>query len=468
MGKSQVEILKEMGLPKELASLMFGTKQVKPALVERSTEEKKIILPSTMSKLEGARELERQFNEEEKVIEYSKEIKGWEWQDVLVAVKVASEKHFGWVNAKDGRWGQKPMFIEVVTDIVDGKEQTTECFYGKSSVTAWENADMDIHISRSADIYLNFNIKKKYIEEVKEFYALVMEQLNTSSIYRGKSVVAKKSRFGGVDYQIIENNPSTQIFFNESQQIVFEDLLEPELLEPGKRVYLFTGSYGTGKTEKAMQLGHLANKNGATFFYVKDSNLLTEMLVLAKNYDPCVLFLEDVDEVTSGQRGTQLNNLLNTIDGIETKTSNTKIIFTTNNENDIHPAFRRPGRIDLIVRFDFPDLKTKAVILDSYLQGLTGYNTINREEMFKLLPDAQGAVIAEIAKRIKRLALRKGEVTERFFKSAIASIEPQLSLMALDKAEKQPDFERVLKDTIKEVVAPMAEELGVLSLVEEV
>lgn len=205
-----------------------------------------------------------------------------------------------------------------------------------------------------------------------------------------------------------------------------------------------------------MKLGASANKNGMSFIYLKDSELLEQVILLAQNYSPCVLFLEDLDEVAAGERGADINHILNTLDGVQSKKSDIKMIFTTNNEDKINSAFRRPGRIDQIVKFEYPNTETKINIATSYLGEFPGFSELNMQEAVSSFPDAQGAVIAEICKRIARLSVKAGKVEPSYFISAAASIQPQLDLMKKEAKIEKPSLEGIIADIV-------AEKLGIIS-----
>ena len=443
---------------KEMMDLLFGNggplNQKTEVIDTEFTKSKKIIIPETMDKLTASDELKRQWNEEETIVNVTREIENWEYKDVLAAIKRSTEKHFGWVNGVTERtfFGTtRPRFIQIVTDIKNGVETSEECFYGKMQVTAWEDAIMNIQINSSSHVMVNFECKKKYKSSAMEYFDLIVKELKENSIYRGKSVAITNGNYG-VEYEIFENKPSNKIFFNQGQQLVIEDFVMPDMLDKGKRCYLFTGDYGTGKTEEAMRIGSVANANGMSFIYLKDSILLQQVILLCKNYDPCLLFLEDLDEVASGERGVDINTILNTLDGVQSKNTDIKIIFTTNHEEKINVAFRRPGRIDLIVKFEYPDKETKIKIVSSWIKDLPGFDEVNMEHAVSYFPEAQGAVIAEISKRIRRLAVKNGKVEERYFQSSAASIQPQIDLMKSEAKIDKVTIDSALKSALSEMM----------------
>lgn len=438
----------------------FQNEKVEVADVEKTTT-KKIIIPETMSKLEAAHELERQHEEEESIVNLDRTFTNWDYKDILVAIKRATEEHFGWIDAKTVHtfFGPiRPSFIEITTDVKNGVPITEEAFHGQTEVSAWENAKFMIHIASSSAVSVRFELKKKYKSSASGYFDLIGKKLKEASIYRGKSLAIQADGRGGISYEIFENKPSDKIFLNEANELVIEDFVIPDLTEPGKRAYLFTGEFGTGKTETAMRLGDFGNKNAMSFIYLKDSSLLEQVILLSQNYSPCLLFLEDLDEVASGDRSVDINEILNTLDGVQSKKSDLKIIFTTNNEDKINPAFRRPGRIDQIVQFDFPDMQTKKKIATAYLKDFAGFAEIDLDKAVAHYPDAQGAVIAEVTKRIAKLATKYGSVKETHFISASESIRPQLDLMRKDMKLKEATLDSTLSALIRDAVKSYHEE----------
>jgi hypothetical protein len=394
-----------------------------------------------MSKLEAAEELRRQYNNEEQVIDVDASFEEWNWRDVLVSVKKVSEETFGWIRGKH-TWNSTPTEIDIVVNLIKGQPVTEKCFYGKYTAATWEDAIITV-TPRYGVVYISVSCKKKFSAEVSEFFNAIREHLKKHSIYRGKTVVISKgtSPDGGesVEMEIIENLGEENIILNQKEELVIERFVIGSLLEPGKRCWLFTGEYGTGKTETAMRVGRVGNGVGMTFFYCKDSSIFETFLNVSKQYQPCIVFLEDVDEIGAGtQRDTRMNSILNTLDGVQTKGNNIKVIFTTNHEKRINPALRRPGRIDLIVHFGFPERDTKEKIYMQLLKDVPGAAGVNYNEVVDATPDVQGAVIAQICTRAKQLARREGSLDTGSVVAAIASMEYQISFMK-DEVEKIDD-----------------------------
>lgn len=400
-----------------------------------SDSEKKIIIPRSMNKLQASEELQRQWEDEETMIEVSRSFENWNWRDVLVAVKKAAEKHFGWIQGKaiHGFFStQLPKEIEVVVDIKDGKKITETCFYGTFGASVWEDAEVSV-----GPHMIDAEVKKRYAEDVKAFYDLVQEILDKESIYRGKAitVTAKKDPWGNVslDFEVFELKTSDKIVLNDEVRTVVQNFIVDDLGEEGKRCYLFSGGYGNGKTETAMIVGAAGKEKGMAYFYCKDAKVFHMLLKQAVNYQPCIVFLEDLDEIGAGtQRDADMNLILNTLDGVQTKGNNLTVIFTTNHEKRINPALRRPGRIDLVINFDNPNKDAVMEIYRRYFADLEGAEKLDYTHLAERTPDCPGAVVAEIAKRAYKLCKKRGDVKPDYIKAAIDSMKHHLKLMQED------------------------------------
>jgi ATP-dependent 26S proteasome regulatory subunit len=135
-----------------------------------------------------------------------------------------------------------------------------------------------------------------------------------------------------------------------------------------KKGVILGGPYGTGKTLEAFETANICLQNGWTFLYLQDVRDLDLAIGFAKLYQPCVLFAEDIDKATSGQRSSEMDRLLNTIDGVESKgKQELMIVLTTNHLEVVNRAFLRPGRIDCVINVMPPDKEACLRIMKMYI-----------------------------------------------------------------------------------------------------
>lgn len=170
--------------------------------------------------------------------------------------------------------------------------------------------------------------------------------------------------------------------------------------------------------------------------YLKSPNLLANTLKLIQTIDNSgygsIVFVEDIDQVTRGNRDSAMQEILNTLDGGDTKGSNIISLFTTNHIELIEPTFLRGKRIGSIISLDYLDEKTaeefiRASFVDSGYEigdDLTTVTNLVKES--KIVP----AFMAEIIEAVKSNMIMSGEtfVKNEYFIYSIQSYLRQVQL----------------------------------------
>lgn len=209
-----------------------------------------------------------------------------------------------------------------------------------------------------------------------------------------------------------------------------------EMNVPLKYGCLLEGPYGTGKTLLAFKLAKEAIANNWTFVYLKDPSLLAKTLrlgkILDKNGNGIIIFVEDIDQVTKGERDSALQDILNTLDGGDTKNMNVISLFTTNHIEKIEPTFLRGKRIGSVVSLGFLDAETAKKFLDFSFQNdnytIEGEldEVCNYIEKSKIAP----AFMAEIVEAIKSRMVFSDDnkITAELIKLSVDSYLRQVSL----------------------------------------
>ena len=128
---------------------------------------------------------------------------------------------------------------------------------------------------------------------------------------------------------------------------------------PYKKIYLLTGSPGSGKTSLIKALCNEINYNLGMLTITKETTNTT-LLNAFKYIDPkSIILIEDIDCLFNKRQATNDNaqitfsNLINIMDGVLTK-SGTIIFITTNHPDQLDNALLRPGRIDMILQINLP------------------------------------------------------------------------------------------------------------------
>lgn len=274
---------------------------------------------------------------------------------------------------------------------------------------------------------LTGQVKKKHVGALKELCDKTREYLKTGSIYKGHALRLEWKEEQATMFTEGESGFDTPIFMRPTG-MTKADLVLPAIIAeevnatifslienaerarkmgvPTKRLVLAAGPYGTGKTLTATVTAELCEKHGRTFIYLREVEHLADAIYFAQQYAPACVFAEDIDRVKDIDRIDQISN---TIDGIDTKALDVLFILTTNHVKEIPHKFLRSGRSDMIIQYQPPDAEAAATLIMKYA-GKTLDPAFTREdavEIGKRLAEAQmiPASIREVVERSKLFAL---------------------------------------------------------------
>jgi cell division protease FtsH len=178
---------------------------------------------------------------------------------------------------------------------------------------------------------------------------------------------------------------------------------------PGKRGVLLVGPPGTGKT----LLGKvLCCTQPTTFLWVSPGEIegpydLQRLFDLARELQPTILFLEDLDLYASRRGGggdLLLGELLNQLDGFATNRG-MLTLATTNDPKAIEPALAdRPSRFDRLIRFEPPSPSERHKLLARFLRQFP-HPTDCLAELVAATDGLTGAHLQEVIHLAAQLAL---------------------------------------------------------------
>lgn len=128
---------------------------------------------------------------------------------------------------------------------------------------------------------------------------------------------------------------------------------------PYKRIYMLEGPPGTGKTSLVFALASKFNKSLSISNFGKDVDDKSFFTSLSNLSDNTFMLMEDVDCLFVQRKDNDqfknmitFSGLLNGLDGLARKEP--MIVFMTTNHIDrLDEALKRPGRMDMIVHFDY-------------------------------------------------------------------------------------------------------------------
>lgn len=326
---------------------------------------------------------------------------------------------------------------------------------------------------------LSAQIKRKDEETVREIFRLVRVHLKENSIYRGQAL---KIRFKDDDgdrlpmpepefIDTTKIDRTKLIYAADVMDAVETNLFAPiERVKdfvanglPIKRTVMLAGTFGTGKTLAATVASKIAVENNITYIYCARADELVEALEFARQYQSpaSVVFCEDIDRELDGERSAEMDDVLNLIDGIDTKHSNIITVLTSNAIEKIHAAMLRPGRLDAIIDVTPPDAEAVVKLIRS-IAGNAIDETTNLDEAGKVLEGQIPAVISEVVKRAKIVQLRRqapGTLVTKLGEDAVLeaakTMSGQLTLLKnaiTNGAPETPALEKAMQKVVRSVI----------------
>jgi transitional endoplasmic reticulum ATPase len=231
---------------------------------------------------------------------------------------------------------------------------------------------------------------------------------------------------------------------------------------PLKHGCILVGKFGTGKTLTARVTASKAVRNGWTFIYLKTPKLIAYALKMAEMYAPAVVFCEDIDHVVGETRDGDINVILNTLDGVDTKDKPIITVLTTNDIGSINAALLRPGRMDTVVLYTEPDAEAAIRFVALYARDDDGRSLMapmGPEETRAVGASLSGyapAFIAEAVQKAKRYAIHEhganvtGKVTSDYLIAAAKVLQAHRKLMEKDEEDsKEIKISKAIKGIVK-------------------
>jgi transitional endoplasmic reticulum ATPase len=442
----------------------------------------KLNIPQGLSEESATKQLKAfyaRLNKEREEVAVVETFQVLPWDGAAALMRVL-KRAYGWVQTvpTPGFFGPTPPTLVTVDIGVDETMQVTWGRFVLPDIDGNINCDATYDSENRLVFVINATIKRASEARMRALLADVRQECKTNSIYRGKAMRVQFHDSDGdrigtpmpkfIDTRSVDVNGL--IFTREVESAIESSLFTPisrykDLIANGiplKRGILLGGTYGTGKTLAATVAAKLAQAVGLTFVYIQHADELPDAISFAKMYQSpaCVIFCEDIDRSLDGERTVDMDNILNTIDGIDSKTSNLMVILTSNDMSKINPAMLRPGRIDHVINVTPPDAEAAMRLVLLYGKGLVKA-TDDLRSVGEALEGRIPAVIAEVVKRAKLVEISNlppetliTEIHAAALIEAVASMQFQLDLQAQNMDKKTPDdsFGNALRGLIEEVL----------------
>ncbi len=376
--------------------------------------------------------------------------------DGAYALYEVLKKKFGWIE-QGASWTVEPTMVEVQTDV----NKFVQIPWGKMAVPG-VNGEINTGAKRDKGIWkftISGKVMKMHLALMNEIVELTKAYVRENSIYRGKNVRLEwKVDMGFFGRQESFDFPT----FLPSTNLTPKDLILPADIHaevdaglfslvknsakaramgvPTKRLTILAGDFGTGKTLTAAIAGELCREEGRTFIYLADIHHLADAIRFSAQYAPALIFGEDIDTITEE---SEIDELSNTVDGVDTKNLDVMVVLTTNHLKTLPKKFMRPGRSDLIIEFRAPDAKAAGTLVLKY-GGATLDESVTLEDAEHLGRDLEGMIpasIREVVERAKLFAIadKRERIIARDIQLAANGVRRQCELLNAKEEEMLPN-----------------------------
>lgn len=413
-----------------------------------------LIIPEGMTPEQAMHLLDRHRRYQEEETSISRTFPVFPWDGAYALSQVLIEK-FGWAPAEPtpGFFGNRPPRL---IDIEIDYNKKVQIAWGRFSIPTVEEGYLECDVAFK-DNQLCFSLSsvvlRKDEQVIEEIFDAIEAKVKTHSIYAGK---AFKIRFRDdkgrrldmptPEFLRTDHVSKDMLIYNDDvQDAIQTNLFTPiERINdciandiPVKRGVLLGGPYGTGKTLAATVASRLAVDAGVTYLYVPRADELGDAINFAKQYQStaCVIFCEDIDRAVHGERSVEMDDILNILDGIDTKGNKIITVLTTNHLENINPAMLRPGRLDAVIDVAAPNASTIEKLIHLYGKGTVEVDS-DLSEVSKAL-EGSGIIPATVAEVVKRAKL--AQIGLQPTGTQVQVLTPEALLVAAKTMRKQVD-----------------------------
>jgi transitional endoplasmic reticulum ATPase len=431
---------------------------------------KDIVFPLGLTYEEGYEILERMHIASETVEQLEPVSYPNRPNDVAVAVARVIHRMFGVAigRATQTMFGENPpTFKSVPVSLTERIEVATGPIglpsLEKATIIVGETRDKELGVVGS----ISATMKRRDRPIVAKFLAEVQKELKDNSIYQGKALKVTRDAVEP-SFMDISSFPTleTIVYSDEAMaalegSVLYRLRYREILAEEGvsfKASTLLYGPYGTGKSSFGQISAREAIANGVTVIFADAGADVEDLLRTGRLYGPSLVFVEDIDTYASSGEADQVTKFLDAFDGITAKAGNVMVIMTTNNINNIHKGFLRPGRVDACVEISYLDRQGLEKLMRANIDPKKLAADVDFDPVFAVSEKYTPSFIGQVVKVAKIHALGRvgGKhnnyvLTTKDLVNAATQLKGHHELMeAAGEGQRTPTLDRVIKDTLLE------------------
>jgi SpoVK/Ycf46/Vps4 family AAA+-type ATPase len=317
-------------------------------------------------------------------------------------------------------------------------------------------------------------------EDVDRLRASVLHELETRSIYKGRCLYTGNAAaptfwcpFKATIAEELILPVDLQNRLNNEVYSIFDNIEECRKSDPSllTRAFLYTGDYGTGKTQAMNIAAQRAMQNKITVIRHRPGDSLDDTQRMAALHATSLVQVEDVESYMPIRDGmdkqayrTATTKILEAFDGALTKGREVLTIMTTNDEDLVAPGMSRTGRTDGLYRFHSLDRQGLERLIKMKLVGRLDAN-IDYDEVWATAHDMSSSFLAEIVKRSKTYLLGRPEA--KLSTSDLVGIvgglrehyDWHLRVKALEEGVTEPTMREYQAEIVRSEVAQTLEKI---------
>lgn len=407
----------------------------------------------------GLRILNDKVNAEEQIIRIHHTLKAFQNEGTYAVYQAVTDVigFFDMATVKGASGDQAPQMITI--NKPDGT--TIDVPFGRINLPTFDQESyIELTYDWAGKLTITANIRKKFEGDVREIFEKSQFYLDNESIYKGRAISLEYTDEGYArepEFLNLSNIDEEKILLSKNSR----DALVPIIsrLENTEKCILngldlkfgalMEGPYGTGKTLIAFMLGKIATKHGWTFIYLKDCNNIAKTLKAAENYTKgnskqgVVVFAEDIDQAVRGERDGKIQDIVNTLDGGDTKGLPIISIFTTNHIELIESTFMRGKRIGTLISLGGLDEDTANQFIDKLVVDDEGNSLLEDEDYTEAAKSLLGIVPAfasEVIDKAKAYMIHRGakKISNADIVKAAESYKKQMEFAQCKEKETPP------------------------------